>query len=75
VSQKTLAQTLRELTRDGPATRTVLDGCPPQVEYAPTDRGRGLLAIARALKRRSEEDLHGIAASCAAFEANSATVW
>jgi DNA-binding HxlR family transcriptional regulator len=43
ISQKMLAHTLRSLERDGFVTRTVTPTTPPQVEYALTELGRGLL--------------------------------
>jgi DNA-binding HxlR family transcriptional regulator len=43
ISQKMLASTLRTLERDGLVTRTVTPTTPPQVEYALTDLGCGLL--------------------------------
>ena len=43
ISQKMLSTTLRSLERDGFVTRTVTPSNPPQVEYALTDLGRGLL--------------------------------
>ena len=42
VSQKVLAQRLRELERDGLVTRTVYPEVPPRVEYGLTERGRAL---------------------------------
>ncbi len=49
ISQKMLATTLRSLERDGFVTRTVAPTTPPQVEYALTDLGRGLLVPVGAL--------------------------
>ncbi|MFO1141972.1 MAG: helix-turn-helix domain-containing protein [Amaricoccus sp.] len=49
ISQKMLSTTLRSLERDGFITRTVTPSNPPQVEYALTDLGRGLLEPVRAL--------------------------
>ncbi len=43
ISQKMLSTTLRSLERDGFVTRTVTPTNPPQVEYALTDLGCGLL--------------------------------
>lgn len=49
ISQKMLSTTLRSLERDGFVTRTVTPTTPPQVEYALTELGRGLLVPVRAL--------------------------
>lgn len=49
ISQKMLATTLRNLERDGFVTRTVTPSTPPQVEYALTELGRGLLEPVQAL--------------------------
>ncbi len=49
ISQKMLSTTLRNLERDGFVTRTVTPTTPPQVEYALTDLGTGLLEPVRAL--------------------------
>jgi DNA-binding HxlR family transcriptional regulator len=49
ISQKMLSTTLRNLERDGFVTRTVTPTNPPQVEYALTDLGVGLLEPVRAL--------------------------
>lgn len=43
ISQRMLTETLRELTRNGLATRTVFPTRPPSVEYALTVAGRELL--------------------------------
>jgi len=51
VSQKVLAQRLRELERDGIIGRTVHPEVPPRVEYCLTERGKALrpaLALLRA---------------------------
>ena len=49
ISQKMLSTTLRNLERDGFVTRTVTPVNPPQVEYALTDLGYGLLKPVQAL--------------------------
>ena len=45
VSQKMLAQQLRELERDGIVTRTQYEEIPVRVEYATTDLGRSLYPL------------------------------
>lgn len=42
VSEKVLAQQLRELERDGLVVRTAYDGFPLRVDYALTERGADL---------------------------------
>lgn len=44
ISQRMLSVTLRTLERDGMVSRTVLPLAPPQVEYALTELGEGLVA-------------------------------
>lgn len=43
VSQKSLTKTLRQLERDGLATRTIFPEVPPRVEYTITELGLQLL--------------------------------
>lgn len=43
ISQRMLAQTLRQLERDGYVTREVHPTVPPKVEYTLTDLGQSLL--------------------------------
>lgn len=50
VSQRMLAQTLRELERAHFVDRIVLSTTPPRVEYALTDLGRGLFPHLRAMR-------------------------
>lgn len=45
ISQKTLTNQLRELSRDGLVTRTVFAEVPPHVEYSITEKGRTLLPL------------------------------
>lgn len=42
ISEKMLAQQLREMERDGLVVRTVYGEVPPRVEYSVTDEGRAL---------------------------------
>ena len=50
VSQRMLAQTLRELERAHFVDRIVLSTTPPRVEYVLTDLGRGLFLHLRAMR-------------------------
>lgn len=72
ISQKMLATTLRNLERDGFVTRTVTPTTPPQVEYALTDLGRGLLAPVRALADWTIANADRIEAARAAYTARTA---
>ena len=69
ISQKMLSATLRGLERDGFVTRTVTPTTPPQVEYALTDLGRGLLGPVCALARWTMENADRIEAARAAYAA------
>lgn len=51
VSQKMLAQQLRQLERDGIVRRVVYPQVPPKVEYALTDWGQALCPVLDALLR------------------------
>jgi DNA-binding HxlR family transcriptional regulator len=72
ISQKMLATTLRALERDGFVTRTVTPTTPPQVEYALTDLGRGLLGPVCGLAQWTIANAGEIAAARRAFDAKSA---
>ena len=65
VSQKMLAQQLRQLERDGLLTRTVHPEVPPRVEYRLTDWGQSLCpALDRLLtwvEKRPKQDDSGLA--------------
>jgi DNA-binding HxlR family transcriptional regulator len=49
LTQKMLAQQLKELEADGLVHRESFNQVPPKVEYSLTDRGRGLLPIMDAM--------------------------
>jgi DNA-binding HxlR family transcriptional regulator len=72
VSQKMLSTTLRSLERDGFVTRTVAPTTPPQVEYALTDLGRGLLGPVGALAAWTLENAERIETARRAYAARTA---
>ncbi len=49
ITQKMLAQQLKELEADGLVHRESYNQVPPKVEYSLTERGRGLLPIMEAM--------------------------
>jgi DNA-binding HxlR family transcriptional regulator len=55
VSDKMLAQTLRDLETGGLITRTVHTGRPPTVQYALTDLARGATAALQHLQNWAEQ--------------------
>jgi DNA-binding HxlR family transcriptional regulator len=57
ISQKMLAQTLRQLERDGLVTRTVIATVPVTVEYAITNLGRTLSERVKALAEWAENHI------------------
>ena len=71
ISQKMLATTLRNLERDGFVTRTVTPTNPPQVEYALTDLGIGLLQPVRALAEWTVANADRIEAARRAYAART----
>ncbi len=54
VSDKVLAQQLRELERDGLVTRTVYPTVPPKVEYALTELGHSAIPAIEMLREWGE---------------------
>ncbi|MBB5117872.1 hypothetical protein AF335_10340 [Streptomyces eurocidicus] len=70
VSEKVLAQQLRELEADGIVHREVYDVVPPKVEYSLTERGHALNAALAPLGAWGKER---IAMLQAEHEANAAT--
>lgn len=57
ISDSTLAKQLRELERDGLIDRHDFAEVPPRVEYALTERGRGLIPVLEALRDWAEREL------------------
>lgn len=55
VTQKMLAQQLRQLEKDGIVHRTVYPEVPPRVEYALTESGQGLCPVLDSLLRWAAE--------------------
>ena len=56
ISQRMLAQTLRNLERDGYVTREVYATVPPKVEYTLTELGESLLTKVTVLTRWADEN-------------------
>jgi len=56
ISQRMLAQTLRNLERDGYVTRKVYATVPPKVEYTLTELGESLLEKVMVLTRWADEN-------------------
>lgn len=69
ISPKMLAQTLRELERDGLVARTVYPEVPPRVEYALTPLGEELAGLMDTIRRWGETHVPEILAARAAYEA------
>ena len=67
ISQKVLADTLRDLERDGLVSRTVFAEVPPRVEYALTPLGRTLSEPLAAICKWSEDHLAEVEAMRARF--------
>lgn len=67
ISQRMLTLTLRNLERDGLATRTAYAEVPPRVEYTLTPQGRSLIGPALALADWARDHLPHIHASRTAY--------
>jgi DNA-binding HxlR family transcriptional regulator len=63
ISQKVLADTLRQLERDGLVTRTVYPEVPPRVEYTLTPLGQTLTEPLGAICKWSEEHMAEVEAN------------
>ena len=71
ISKRMLTQTLRELERDGLATRQVFPTRPPKVEYRLSALGRSVLAPLGGLVEWAEANYASIRKARAAFDAVS----
>ena len=69
ISQKMLTQTLRQMERDGLATRTVHPVVPPRVDYALTPLGNSLSAAFCGVWTWAERHLNTVEAARARFDA------
>jgi DNA-binding HxlR family transcriptional regulator len=69
ISQRMLTLTLRQLERDGFVTRTVTPSIPPRVDYELTDLGRSLQEPVVALGQWALDNMPGIEAARAAYDA------
>lgn len=68
ISPKMLAQTLRELERDGLVERTVFPEVPPRVEYALTPLGLELAGLMDTIRRWGEAHVPQILAARREYE-------
>ena len=68
ISQRMLAVTLRHLERDGLVSRAVLPLSPPQVEYALTDMGHGLIISLSHLRDWATAHQPGVRAARLAYD-------
>ena len=71
ISKRMLTQTLRELERDGLATRHVFPTKPPKVEYRLSALGRSVLAPLAGLVEWAEANYASIRQARAAFDADA----
>jgi DNA-binding HxlR family transcriptional regulator len=69
ISQKMLTQTLRQMERDGLATRTVHPVVPPRVDYALTPLGNSLSAAFCGVWTWAERHLNTVEDARARFDA------
>ena len=68
ISQKMLAQTLRDLERDGLVRRRVEPTAPPRVHYGLTDRGRSLEGVLCVVRSWAEENMSDVQDSRQQFD-------
>jgi DNA-binding HxlR family transcriptional regulator len=57
ISHKVLAETLRNLEREGLITRTIYAEVPPRVEYSIASHGQGVLPLIQAVRAWGREHL------------------
>jgi len=69
ISAKVLADTLRDLERDGIVTRTAYDQMPPRVEYELTALGRTLREPLSALAQWAEDHIEQVLVARAEYDA------
>ncbi|WP_445679983.1 winged helix-turn-helix transcriptional regulator [Radicibacter daui] len=69
ISQRMLAQTLRQLEQDGLVSRTVVPSTPPRVDYALTDLGRSLMTPLDALVKWASDNHDAILDARASWQA------
>ncbi|WP_406250246.1 winged helix-turn-helix transcriptional regulator [Microbacterium sp. M] len=73
ISGKVLAETLRDLERDGIVSRTAYDQMPPRVEYELTPLGQTLREPLTALGRWAENHIVEVESARAAYDEDSLT--
>lgn len=57
ITERTLANQMRELENDGLVIRTVFDSTPPRVEYSISALGRSLETILKALRAWGDDNI------------------
>jgi DNA-binding HxlR family transcriptional regulator len=72
ISGKVLADTLRDLERDGIVSRTPYDQMPPRVDYELTDLGRTLREPLTALGRWAEAHIEDVERARDAYDGRAA---
>lgn len=71
ISKRMLAQSLRDLERDGLVRREVFDTKPPGVSYSLTDIGRSFLSRVLTLVDWADENMPAILAARSEFETHA----
>lgn len=74
ISGKVLADTLRDLERDGLLTRTAYDQMPPRVDYELTDLGHTLHEPLAELRRWAQTHIETVTRARAAYDQNHDTL-